>query len=294
MEDERTARERASAQSGPELTERQRSVLRAVVEDYVLTRVPVGLEGAGRALWTRRLAGHRAQRHGRARGAGPADASAHQRRPGALRPRLPPLRRVADAGCRARPRPIELMIRHQFSQVQLTSNEWLRLAASILAGSTRVGRVVTPAAVATRAVRPRSSSWSSPTGRGSSCSCWPTATSSAPPRPRDARAPDGRASPSARPRSTRRPPTLNAELAGLTAPQVRRASPKLSPLAGPRRPRWWRRCSKSADSVVVEEVFTDGIGQRPRAARVRRGREAAARSSRSCSAPTSWSSWCRC
>ena len=42
MEDERTARERASAQSGPELTERQRSVLRAVVEDYVLTAIPVG------------------------------------------------------------------------------------------------------------------------------------------------------------------------------------------------------------------------------------------------------------
>jgi putative ABC transport system permease protein len=42
MEDERTARVRASAQSGPELTERQRSVLRAVVEDYVLTAIPVG------------------------------------------------------------------------------------------------------------------------------------------------------------------------------------------------------------------------------------------------------------
>ena len=39
----------------------------------------------------------------------------------------------------------ELMIRHQFSQVQLTSNEWLRLAASILAASTRSAAVVTPA-----------------------------------------------------------------------------------------------------------------------------------------------------
>src|SRR5439155_20708981 len=39
----------------------------------------------------------------------------------------------------------QLMIRHQFSQVQLTSNEWLRLAASILATSTRSAAVVTPA-----------------------------------------------------------------------------------------------------------------------------------------------------
>jgi transcriptional regulator of heat shock response len=37
------------------------------------------------------------------------------------------------------------MIRHQFSQVQLTSNEWLRLAASILAGTVRSASVVTPA-----------------------------------------------------------------------------------------------------------------------------------------------------
>ena len=39
----------------------------------------------------------------------------------------------------------QLMIRHQFSQVQLTSNEWLRLAASILAASTSSAAVVTPA-----------------------------------------------------------------------------------------------------------------------------------------------------
>src|SRR5690606_23377724 len=39
----------------------------------------------------------------------------------------------------------QLMIRHQFAQVQLTSDEWLRLAASILAASTRTASVVTPA-----------------------------------------------------------------------------------------------------------------------------------------------------
>ena len=39
----------------------------------------------------------------------------------------------------------QLMIRHQFSQVPLTSTEWLRLAASVLAGNARAASVVTPA-----------------------------------------------------------------------------------------------------------------------------------------------------
>jgi heat-inducible transcriptional repressor len=38
-----------------------------------------------------------------------------------------------------------LTIRHQFSQVQLTSNDWLRLAASTLASTTHSAAVVTPA-----------------------------------------------------------------------------------------------------------------------------------------------------
>ena len=42
MTDERIARERARGRPAVELTDRQRSVLRAVVEDYVLTAVPVG------------------------------------------------------------------------------------------------------------------------------------------------------------------------------------------------------------------------------------------------------------
>ena len=42
MTDERIARERARGRPAVELTDRQRSVLRAVVEDYVLTAVPGG------------------------------------------------------------------------------------------------------------------------------------------------------------------------------------------------------------------------------------------------------------
>ena len=120
MEDERTARERASAQSGPELTERQRSVLRAVVEDYVLTAIPVG----SKAL---------VQRYGL--GVSPATVRSAMAElealgllthphtsagPGALRPRLPPVRRGAHAGCRARhvrsaddPPPVQPGLAHQ-------------------------------------------------------------------------------------------------------------------------------------------------------------------------------------
>jgi len=50
MAEDRAARERAtSPRPAVDLTDRQRSVLRAVVEDYVLTAVPVG----SKALVTR-------------------------------------------------------------------------------------------------------------------------------------------------------------------------------------------------------------------------------------------------
>jgi len=52
---------------------------------------------------------------------------------------------------------------------------------------------------------------------------------------------------------------LNAELAGLTAPQARRRAPKLSPLAA-RIGEVVAAMLEGADSVVVEDVFTDGIG----------------------------------
>jgi heat-inducible transcriptional repressor len=51
---------------------------------------------------------------------------------------------------------------------------------------------------------------------------------------------------------------LNAELAGLSAPQVRRRASRLSPLAS-RVAESVAALLEDADGVVVEEVFTDGI-----------------------------------
>ena len=75
--------------------DRRLRVLRAIVQDYVQTSEPVG----SKALLERHhlgvSRGHRAQRHGRARGGGPDRRAAHQRRAGAHRRRLPPVRRPA-------------------------------------------------------------------------------------------------------------------------------------------------------------------------------------------------------
>jgi heat-inducible transcriptional repressor len=126
------------------LTDRQQSVLRAVVEDYVRTALPVGSKTL-------------LQRH--ALGVSPAtvrSAMADLEALGLLsHPHTSAGRVPSDLGYRVYVESLmreaqldptdQLMIRHQFSQVQLTSNEWLRLAASILAGSTRSASVVTPA-----------------------------------------------------------------------------------------------------------------------------------------------------
>src|SRR6187431_3703492 len=127
-----------------DLTDRQRTVLRAVVEDYVLTAVPVG----SRALLGRYALGvspatvRSAMAELEALGLLSHPHTSAGRVPSDLGYRLyvESLMREADLD-----RADQLMIRHQFSQVQLTSNEWLRLAASILAGSTRAASVVTPA-----------------------------------------------------------------------------------------------------------------------------------------------------
>ncbi|HEX6475003.1 MAG TPA: heat-inducible transcriptional repressor HrcA, partial [Candidatus Limnocylindria bacterium] len=127
-----------------DLTERQRSVLRAVVEDYVLTAVPVG----SKAL---------VDRYGlKVSPATVRSAMAELEALGLLsHPHTSAGRVPSDLGYRlyvealmretALDRADELMIRHQFSQVQLTSDEVLRLAASVLAASTRSAAVVTPA-----------------------------------------------------------------------------------------------------------------------------------------------------
>jgi heat-inducible transcriptional repressor len=127
-----------------ELTDRQRSVLRAVVEDYVFTAIPVGskmlverhrlrvspatIRSAMAELEAMGLLSHPHTSAGRV----PSDLG--------YRVYVEALMREAQLD-----RADQLMIRHQFSQVQLTSNEWLRLAASILAGSTHSAAVVTPA-----------------------------------------------------------------------------------------------------------------------------------------------------
>src|SRR6187431_3487464 len=127
-----------------DLTERQRSVLRAVVEDYVLTAIPVGskalveryalqvspatVRSAMAELETLGLLSHPHTSAGRV----PSDLG--------YRLYVESLMRETTLD-----RADELMIRHQFSQVQLTSDEVLRLAASILAASTRSAAVVTPA-----------------------------------------------------------------------------------------------------------------------------------------------------
>ncbi len=127
-----------------ELTDRQRSILRAVVEYYMTSAVPVGskalveryrldvspatVRSAMAELEAMGLLSHPHTSAGRI----PSDLG--------YRLYVESLMREAELD-----RTDQLMIRHQFAQVQLTSDEWLRLAASILAGSVRSASVVTPA-----------------------------------------------------------------------------------------------------------------------------------------------------
>jgi heat-inducible transcriptional repressor len=249
-------RDRVSMPPALELTDRQRTVLRAVVEDYVLTAIPVG----SKVLVDRyRL------------GVSPAtvrSAMAELEAMGLLtHPHTSAGRVPSDLGYRLYVESLmreaeldtvdRLTIRHQFSQVELTSNEWLRLAAAVLAASTRSASVVTPArarharfghvqlvalADGTRllvlvlgdgtVVQRRLDRGGLERAIGD--------------EPADQSALDLAAV------------TLNATLAGLSGPQVRRRTSRLSPLA--------RHVAElaaglldEADSVVVEEVFTDGI-----------------------------------
>jgi len=257
MSDQRSARERANAhRPAVELTDRQRSVLRAVVEDYVLTAVPVG----SKALVEKyRL------------GVSPAtvrSAMAELEALGLLtHPHTSAGRVPSDLGYRLYVESLmreaeldltdQLMIRHQFSQVQLTSDEWLRLAASILATSTRAASVVTPA----RSRRARFGHLQLVAlVDGARLLVLVLADGNVaqrrldrsalerqlPGEPLDQDALDATAA------------ILNHELGGLSAPQVRRRIGKLRPLS--------RRIGEvvaglleDEDSVVVEEVVTDGI-----------------------------------
>ena len=257
MADDQPARERTAApRPALELTERQRSVLRAVVEDYVLTAVPVGSKalvvryGLGVSPATVRSAMAELESLGllthphTSAGRVPSDLG--------YRLYVESLMREAELDTTD-----QLMIRHQFSQVQLTSNEWLRLAASILAGSTRSASVVTPA----RSRRARFGHIQlAALADGTRLLVLVLADGNVSQRRLDRTAlerqlPDDAIDQAALDAAAA---TMNAELAGLTAPQVRRRAPKLPPLPA-RIGEVVAGLLEEADSVIVEEVFTDGI-----------------------------------
>ena len=245
----------AAARISVDLTERQRAVLRAVIEDYVLTAMPVGskaligrsalgvssatVRGAMADLEALGLLTHPHTSAGRV----PSDLG--------YRYYVESLMRETDLDSADR-----LMIRHQFAQVQLTSNEWLRLAASILAASTHAAAVVTPA----RARRARFAHLQLAQlpdearlavlvladGNVVQRRLDPAALSAAMPGESPAQ-----------PQLDAVAAELNVELAGLSAPQVRRRS-KFAPLAA-HVAEVVASLLEEADSLAVEAVYTDGL-----------------------------------
>ncbi len=126
------------------LDPRQQSILRTVIEEYVATAVPVGSAalveryrlGVSSATVRNILAD--------------LEAAGLLTHPHTSAGRIP-----TDAGYRffvetirdtAVLAPVEqLMIRHQFGQVQHASEQWFRLAATILASANRMAAIATPA-----------------------------------------------------------------------------------------------------------------------------------------------------
>ena len=239
-----------------ELTERQRTVLCAVVEDYVLTAIPVG----SKALLGRYTLG-----------VSPAtvrSAMAELEALGLLsHPHTSAGRVPSDFGYRLYvealmheselDRADRLMIRHQFSQVQLTTNEWLRLAASILAASTRSAALVTPA----RARRARYGHVQLvELADQSRLAVLVLADGNVVQRRLERHAlertqPDASMGQADLDRTASR---LNADLGGLSAPQVRRRIARLPALAA-HVAEVVAQLLEEADAIVVEDVFTDGF-----------------------------------
>ena len=128
---------------GP-LDPRSAAILRAIIEEYVATAQPVGSQalvvkyGLGVSSATVR------------------NVMAELERAGLLRsPHTSAGRVPTDAGYRLYVESIseavvlapveQLMIRHQFGQVEFASEQWFRLAASTLAGATHSAGLATPA-----------------------------------------------------------------------------------------------------------------------------------------------------
>lgn len=137
------ARRRARRSSGP-LDLRAQAILRAVIEEYVDTAQPVGSQ----ALVERYRFGLSS--------ATVRNVLAELELTGLLsHPHTSAGRTPTDAGYRwyvesiieATPLPPveQLMIRHQFGQVEFASEQWFRLAASTIASMTRAAGLATPA-----------------------------------------------------------------------------------------------------------------------------------------------------
>lgn len=241
---------------GLELTDRQRSVLRAVVEDYLLSAMPVGSKTL-------------VERHAlRVSSATIRSAMAELEAMGLLtHPHTSAGRVPSDLGYRIYVESLmreaqldsadQLMIRHQFSQVQLTSNEWLRLAASILAGSTHSAAVVTPA-------RSRRAKFGHlqlvELADQTRLAVLVLADGNVVQRRLDRAIVDRLAgeSPIGQSELDAAAKLLNTELGGLSAPMVRRRARKMGQLEA-HVAEVAAQVLDESDAATVEEVFTDGL-----------------------------------
>jgi heat-inducible transcriptional repressor len=134
---------RRKVRPGP-LEARSAAILRAIIEEYVATAQPVGsvslVEKYGLSISPATVRNVMAELE-------TADLLDH---PHTSAGRVPTdqgyrlyVESIADAVTLA---PVEqLMIRHQFGQVEFTSEQWFRLAASTLASATRSAAIATPA-----------------------------------------------------------------------------------------------------------------------------------------------------
>lgn len=137
--------------SGP-LDQRSQEILRAVIEEYIATATPVGSQ----ALVDRRRldVSPATVRNVMAE----LEAAGYLSHPHTSAGRVP-----TDAGYRLYVEQItpqvslgpvaQLMIRHQFGQVEFASEQWFRLAAATLAGATHNAGLATPAKPAAARVR---------------------------------------------------------------------------------------------------------------------------------------------